>query len=249
MVHVTAHSDLRPRGVLLHAFGEEVTMLGPNTLMTQHSRPFDLSFNLWLPTAHNDKLDRGEYNFPIEFALPTGLPPNFNGEFTRIVYVIEAKIDLPLQADIRREEKLVVLPTPLVDVDRPLCAEATLPSGERLALDLNACGFYPGEVMRGTLQYRGAATITGAVVELISREKAEAREFADHLDKVRVRVEIDPARLSGGQPFPIEIPIPEDVDPSFVGQHSSKERLVRVSATLAANQSLTAEAVVQMGAR
>ncbi len=249
VVQLSAHSELRPRGVLLHAFGEEVTMLGPNTLMTQHSHPFDLSFNLWLPTAHNDKLPQGEHSFPIEFVLPAGLPPNFDGQFTRIVYLIEAKIDLPLQADIRCEVKLVVLPALLSDVDRPVRAVATLPSGERLVLDLNASGFYPGEVIRGTLHYQGTAAVSGMAVELISREKAEAREFADHADKVRVRVEIDPARLSGSQPFPIEIPIPMDVDPSFVGQHSAKERLVRASATLAAHQLLVAEAVVQLGRR
>lgn len=249
VVHVVARNELRPRGVLLHAFGEEVTMLGPNTLMTQHSRPFDLSINLWLPTAHDDKLPRGEHDFPIEFVLPAGSPPSFNGAFTRIVYLIEAKIDLPLHADIRHEEKLTVLPAPLVEADQPVHAKAALPSGEKLELELSARGFYPGEVMHGALQYRGAATIAGAVVELISREKAEAHEFADHFDKVRVRVEIDPARLSGDQPFPIEIPIPTDVDPSFVGQHSSKERLVRASAMLATHQTLVAEAVVQLGVR
>jgi hypothetical protein len=39
------------------------------------------------------------------------------------------------------------------------------------------------------------------------------------------------------------------VDPSFVGQHSSKERLVRASAMLATHQTLVAEAVVQLGVR
>src|SRR5512143_4133884 len=103
-VHLSAQGDLRPRGVMVHAFGEEVTTLGPNTLMTQRSYPFDLSFNLWSPTAHDDKLPTGEYDFPFEFALPVSLPPSFNGEFTRIVYLLEAKVDLPLHADIRHEQ-------------------------------------------------------------------------------------------------------------------------------------------------
>ncbi len=248
-VHLTAHSDLRPRGVILHAFGEEVTMLGPNTLMTQHSHPFDLSFHVWLPTAHEDKLRHGEHAFPIEFSLPVNLPPTFDGEFTRIVYLIEAKVDLPLHADIRHEQRLKVLPAPLVDADKPVRAAASLASGERLELQLNASGFYPGERLSGVLRYSGAATVTTAVVELISREKAEAREFADHVDKVRVRVEIDPAQLKGGALVSIEFPIPEDVDPSFVGQHSSKERLVRARLVLPDNQMLVAEAIVQLGVR
>ena len=245
-VHLTAHSDLRPRGVVLHVFGEEVTTLGPNTLMTEHTRPFDLSFNLWLPTAHNDKLPQGEHDFPIEFGLPAGLPPNFNGEFTRIVYLIEAKVDLPLHTDIRREQLLTILPAPLTNADRPLLVGASLLSGEKLKLELSASGFYPGDLMHGVVQYSGATAIVSATVELISRETAEAHEFADHLDKVRVRVEIEPAHLSGER-FPIEIPIPADVDPSFVGQHSSKERLVRARLTLSDNQVLIAEALVQIG--
>ena len=76
---------------MVHAFGEEVTTLGPNALMTQRSYPFDLSFNLWSPTAHDDRLPQGEYDFPFEFALPAALPPTFNGEFTRILYVVAAK--------------------------------------------------------------------------------------------------------------------------------------------------------------
>src|SRR5512135_975726 len=91
-LHLVARSDLRPRGVVVHAFGEEVTSLGPNTLMTQRSYPFDLSFNLWSPTAHDDRLPAGEYDFPFEFTLPATLPPTFNGEFTRILYVIAAKV-------------------------------------------------------------------------------------------------------------------------------------------------------------
>ncbi len=248
-VHLIVNHDLRPRGVILHAFGEEVTTLGPNTLMTQHTHPFALSFNLWLPTAHNDRLPQGEYHFPIEFVLPNNLPPNFNGEFTRIVYLIEAKVDLPLQADIRHEVKLTVLPALLIDTDQPVWATGTLPSGAKLDLELNRRGFYPGERIASVVCYQGVTAIVSARVELISREKAEAREFADHIDKVRVRVEIDPAQLGAGQPFSLEIPIPDDAGPSFVGQHSAKERLVRASLTLADHQLLTAEAVVQMGVR
>lgn len=249
LVHLTAQSDLRPRGVIVHAFGEEVTTLGPNALMTEHTRPFDLSFNLWLPTAHNDQLPQGEYDFPIEFVLPVGLPPTFNGEFTRIAYLIEAKVDLPLRADVRHEQVLTVQPVPLLNAEKPLRVAVSSPSGDKLELELNANGFYPGDHLNGLVRYNGSSAIALATVELISREKAEAREFADHVDKVRVRIEIDPAQLGGSRPFPIDVPIPNDVDPSFVGQHSSKERLVRASLTLAGNQLLTAEATVQMGVR
>ena len=247
--HVTAHSDLRPRGVIVHAFSEEVTTLGPNALMTQQTRPFDLSFNLWSPSAHNDKLPKGEYDFPIEFALPAGLPPTFRGEFTRIVYLIEAKVDLPLLPDIRHEEELRVLPAPLIAADTPVRTSASLSPALKIELELSASGFYPGDHIHGTLRFSGAAAIASAWVELVSQEKAEAREFADHAERVRVRAEIDPVQLSGGQPFPIDLPVPEDADPSFVGQYSSKARLVRARVTLADNQLLMTEAVVQVGVR
>ena len=123
-IHLIVRSDLRPRNVLLHAFGEEVTTLGPNTLMTQHSHPFDLSFNLWSPSAHDDRLLKGEYDFPFDFALPPALPPSFNGEFTRIVYLLEAKVDLALHTDIRGEQVLHILPAPLVYADLPVSASA-----------------------------------------------------------------------------------------------------------------------------
>jgi hypothetical protein len=250
-IHLIVRSDLRPRNVLLHAFGEEVTTLGPNTLMTQHSQPFDLSFNLWSPTAHDDKLLKGEYDFPFDFALPPALPPSFNGEFTRIVYLLEAKVDLALHTDIRGEQALHILPAPLTMADEPVNASVTSPQGVKLELLLNASGFYPGDHVHGTLRLIGAQqlAITAATVELVSHEKGEAREFTDHFDKVRVRIEIDPAQLLGGQPFPIELPIPEDADPSFVAQHSAKSRLVRARLEGPHFPPLIAEAVITIGVK
>jgi sporulation-control protein spo0M len=250
-LHLTARTDLRPRGVVVHAFGEEVTMLGLNTLMTQRSHPFDLSFNLWSPTAHKDRLPTGEYDFPFEFTLPAALPPTFNGEFTRIVYVIEGKVDLPLHTDIRHEVALHILPAPLAEADKPLRATARSPHGVTLELALNASGYYPGDHVQGTLQVTSveSITLTAATVEIVSRERGEAREFTDHFDKVRVRAEIDPAHLIGGQPFPIDLPIPADADPSFVGQHSAKSRLVRARIDYANAPALIVEAPIVLGAK
>jgi len=248
-LHLTALSDLRPRGVAVHAYGEEVTTLGPNAVMTQRSYPFDLSFNLWSPTAHDDKLPTGEYDFPFEFTLPAVLPPTFSGEFTRILYVIAAKVDLPLHADVHHEHQFTVLPAPLTEADKPVRTAAQSPQGVRVELALNAAGFYPGDHIQGTLQVTGAAsgTLMAAALEIVSREKAEAREFVDHFDKVRVRAEIDPAQLGGGQPFPIDLPIPEDVDPSFVGQHSAKSRLVRARIDCVNVPAVIAEATIRVG--
>ena len=179
-MHLTARSDLRPRSVLLHAFGEEVTTLGPNTLMTQHSHPFDLSFDLWSPTAHADRLRQGEYDFPFEFALPGTLPPTFNGEFTRIVYVIEAKVDLPLQADIRHEQTLHVLPAPLLDTAQPVSGSASSPQGVTAELALNASGFYPGDHVTGTLRVTGAGAAADHSRDCrvnFARERRSARVY------------------------------------------------------------------------
>ena len=91
--------------------------------------------------------------------------------------------------------------------------------------------------------------LTTATVEIVSREKAEAHEFVDHFDKVRVRAEIDPARLSGGEPFSIDLPIPEDADPSYIGQHSAKSRLVRATIQCAEVPALIAEVLITLGAK
>ena len=248
-LHLKARGDLHPRGVAVHAFGEEVTTLGPNALMTQRSNPFDLSFNLWSPTAHDDKLAAGEYDFPFEFTLPAALPPTFNGEFTRILYVTAAKIDLPLQADVHHELQFAVLPALLVEAHQPARTMAQSPQGVRVELALAASGFYPGDHVSGTLQVTGlgSTTLTAAAVEIVSREKAEAHEFVDHFDNVRVRAEIDPAQLSGGQPFPIDLPLPEDADPSFVGQHSAKSRLVRARIDCASASAIVAEVPILVG--
>jgi hypothetical protein len=250
-LHLTARSDLRPRGVGVHAFGEEVTTLGPNALMTQRSNPFDLSFNLWSPTAHDDRLPAGEYDFPFDFTLPAALPPTFSGEFTHILYVVAAKVDLPLHADIHYEHQFTVLAAPLLEADKPARTTAQSPQGVKVELALTASGFYPGDHIQGTLQVTGAGPtiLTAATVEIVSREKAEAREFADHFEKVRVRAEIDPARISCGQPFPLDLPLPADADPSFVGQHSAKSRLVRARIDCAAAPAVIAEVAIRVGVK
>jgi hypothetical protein len=251
LLHLTVHGDLRPRGIHVHAFGEEVTALGPNTLMTERSNPFDLSFTVWSPGEHDDKLAAGEHDFPFEFTVPAMLPPNFTGEFTRIGYVIAGKVDLPLHTDIHHEYQFKVLPDPLLDAEKPVRTAAKSPQGVRAELALTASGFYPGDHVRGTLQVTGLESnpLTAATVEIVSREKAEAHEFVDHFDKVRVRAEIDPARLNGGELFSIDLPIPEDADPSYVGQHSAKSRLVRATLQCANAPALIAEVLIMLGAK
>lgn len=249
-VRLIARSDLRPRSVTLHAIGDEVTTLGPNVLMTEHTHPFDLSFPVWGPSIDQDRLRAGEHIFPFEFVLPIALPPSFSGEFTQIAYRLEAKVDLPLQPDLKIEQLFVVRVPPLIGADKALRATTSTPPGLTLELDLKSSGFYPSDHVSGTLQVidLGGQTIQAAKVELISREKGEAHEFVDHVEKVRVREEIDPAVLSSGQAFQIDLPIPPDVDPSFAGQHSAKSRLVRAQIDLAGGQVLTTEAIIRVGA-
>jgi hypothetical protein len=249
-LRVIVRTELRPRGITLHAIGDEVTSLGPNVLMTEHTHPFDLSFHVWSPTADQDVLPVGEHPFPFEFALPANLPPTFKGEFTTIAYRLEAKIDRPLAADLHAEQELIVRALPPVNADQPRRASASLDTGLTLELELNAGGFCPGDHVLGALRVSGShAPIQAAIVELVSREKGEAREFADHVERVRVRAEIDPAQLSGGQPYPIDLPLPDDADPSFIAQHSSKTRSVRVALTLADGQTVTTETLIQVGQR
>jgi hypothetical protein len=247
-LRVIVRTELRPRGITLHAFGDEVTSLGPNVLMTEHTHPFDLSFHIWLPSTDQDKLPVGEHTFPFEFALPANLPPTFKGELTTIAYRLEAKVDRPLAADLHAEQKLIVRVPPPADAAKPLRTSASLSTGLTLELELNAGGYCPGDHVLGALHVIGThAPIKAVIVELISREKGEAREFADHVEHVRVRAEIDPAQLGGGQPYPIDLPLPDDADPSFVAQHSSKTRSVRATLTLADGQTVTAEAIIRVG--
>ena len=251
MVRIGARSDLRARGVVVHAIGDEITTLGPNVLMTEHTHPFDLSFHVWSPSVEQDKLHAGEHTFPFEFVLPTALPPTFNGELTKIAYRLVVKIDVPLRADLHLEQPFKVRVPLLIDAVKPLHASASAPSGLTLELDLKANGLYPGDHVIGELRVVGvgAQSIKAAKVELISRETGEAHEFVDHVEKLRVREEIDPAQLTGGQPCSIDLPIPLDVDPSFTAQHSAKARMVRAQIDLADGHTLTAEAVIRVGTR
>ena len=233
-MRVTVQSELRARAITLHASGDEITSLGPNVLMTEHTHPFDLAFNLWSPVVDQDKLPVGEKTFPFEFVLPMNLPPTFKGEMTTIAYRLEAKIDRPLATDLHAEQAFNVRVPPPIDAAKPVRASVSLSSGLTLELALNASGYCPGDHVRGALHLIGIApAIKSVVVEVVSREKGEAREFADHVEHVRVRAEIDPAQFSGpaqvagSAPYPIDLPLPDDTDPSFVAQHSSKTRYVR----------------------
>jgi hypothetical protein len=249
-VRVNVQTDLRARAVMLHASGDEITSLGPNVLMTEHTHPFTLSFTLWSPAADQDRLPAGEYTFPFEFALPANLPPTFKGELTTIAYRLEAKINRLLATDLHAEQQLIVRVPPPADADKLVRASASLSSGLTVELALKASGYCPGDHVLGALHIIGAPPpIKTVVVEVASREKGEAREFADHVDHVRVRAEIDPAQISGGAPCPIDLPLPDDADPSFVAQHSSKTRYVRAQLTLADGDTLSTEAIIRVGQR
>ncbi|MBI5564999.1 MAG: hypothetical protein HY870_08895 [Chloroflexi bacterium] len=249
-LRVVASSELRTRGIMLHAIGDEVTSLGPNVVMTEHTHPFNLSFSLWSPGAEQDKLPVGEHTFPFEFALPANLPPTFKGELTTIAYRLEAKINRLLATDLHAEQQLIVRVPPPVDADKPVRASVSSTTGLTLELELKASGYCPGDHVAGTLHLIGTPpAIKSAIVDVYSREKGEAREFADHVEHVRVRAEIDPAQFSGGVPCPIDLPLPDDADPSFVAQHSSKTRYVRAQLTLADGHTLTTEAIIRVGQR
>ena len=48
---------------------------------------------------------------------------------------------------------------------------------------------------------------------------------------------------------PSGLPLPDDADPSFVGQHSSKARFVRARLTFSDGHTLTTEAIIRVGQR
>jgi hypothetical protein len=248
---IVTRAALRTRAVTLHIIGDEITTLGPNVLMTEHTHPYQLAYPLWSASIEQDQLPAGEHTFTFTTALPPGLPPTFNGELTKIAYRIEVKIDRALLPDLRAERPVTIRVPLLIDLDKPVRASASLRDGLTLELALAAGGCYPGDHVTGTLQLIGrpAAEITAVTVEIASREKGQAREFADHVEHVRVRAEIDPAQLAGGQPYPIDLPLPDDADPSFVAQHSAKSRYVRARVTLADGRALLAETVIRVGQR
>lgn len=248
---VVARSPLRTRTVTLHLIGDEVTTLGPNVLMTEHTHPYQLSYPLWSASMEHEQLPAGEHAFTFAIGLPPGLPPTFNGELTKITYRVEVKLDRLFLPDLRAERPVIIRVPPLIDPDKPVRASASLPGGLTLELDLPASGFLPGDHITGALHLIGTppAPLKALTVEVASRETGHAREFADHVEHVRVRAEIDPAQVSGSAPYPIDLPLPEDADPSFAAQHSSKTRFVRAQLALADGRTLNAEAVIRVGQR
>ena len=250
-VRLAAKSDLHPRGVTVRAYGKEATSLGMNAAMNVLTHPLDLSFSVWSPTIESDRLNAGEHTFSFEFALPLVLPPTFDGELTTIDYRVEVKVNLPMHTDLHLEKPFSVSVPPLVDADKSIRATATSPRGLTLELDLKTSGFYPEEHVSGELLVIGSGreTIKQATIDLVSREKGEAHDFVDRAENVRVRAEIDPTQLRSGKPFPIDIPIPADAGPSFVGQHSSQTHLVRVQTDPGSGRPLMAETLIRIGAR
>jgi hypothetical protein len=248
---LSAKSDLHPRSILLHAVGDEVTSLGPNMAMKAHTHPFDLMFQLWAPSIEQNTLPKGEQSFPFEFGLPAILPPSFSGDMTKIAYRLEVKVDLPLQTDLHVEQSFTVLVAPMGDADKAVRATSSSPNGTTLELQLNAVGFYPGDHILGNVQAIGSdvKSTKKAWVDLVWREKGEAHDFVDHTEGANVRLEIDPAALMSGQPFPIDLPVPMDVDPSFVSQHASMTRFVRAELKLADDKSLMAETMIRIGTK
>lgn len=245
---VVTRAVLKPRAIALRIIGDEVTTLGPNVLMTEHTHPYDLNYPLWSASIEQDELPPGEHSLPFTLALPPGLPPTFNGELTKIAYRVEVKINRALHPDIHADLPVHIRVPLIEDADQPVRASASLPNGARVEVHLPCSGYLPGDHVLGQLTVLGLTQpLKSATVDLLSREKGEAREFVDHVEHVRVRAEIDPGQLSGGQPFPIDLPIPADADPSFVAQHSSKTRLVRAHLTLSDGHTLTAEAVIRVG--
>ena len=248
---LSAKADLHPRSILLHAVGDEVTSLGPNMAMKAHTHPFDLMFQLWAPSIEQNTLPKGEQSFPFEFGLPAILPPSFNGEMTKIAYRLEIKVDLPLHTDLHVEQPFTVLVASIVNAEKAVRATSSSPNGTTLELQLNAVGFYPGDHILGSVQVLGrdAKSIKKASVDLVWREKGDAHDFVDHTEGTNVRLEIDPVMLIGGQPFPIDLPVPLDADPSFVSQHASMTRLVRAELKLADDKSLMAETIIRIGTK
>ncbi|HET7377911.1 MAG TPA: hypothetical protein VFK30_14460 [Anaerolineae bacterium] len=249
-LQLIAKSDLHPRSIMLHAFGDEITSLGPNIAMKAHTHPFDLAFQLWAPSIEQNALSKGEHAFPFDFSLPTILPPTFNGDLTKIAYRIEVKVDLPLVPDLHVEQAFTVLVAPITGAEKPVRATASLPGGLTLELQLKAVAYSPGDHITGNVQIIGTMeSIKAASVDLLWREKGEAHDFVDHSEGTNVRLEIDPKVLLSGQPFSIDIPVPLDADPSFVSQHASMTRLVRAEVKLAGDKSLLAETMIRIGAK
>uniref|UniRef100_A0AC34G3B2 Arrestin-like N-terminal domain-containing protein n=1 Tax=Panagrolaimus sp. ES5 TaxID=591445 RepID=A0AC34G3B2_9BILA len=80
---------------------------------------FEYFFVLWKPTnGENEVIPAGKYYFEFSFKIPSDCLPNFEGQFGNIQYSIKAKMDIPLQLNLKSEQHFnieSILPSTIIN--------------------------------------------------------------------------------------------------------------------------------------
>ncbi len=177
---VQAHSEraVKVRSLDVHLQGEEKVVIDPPVYAAggyhkAHYSSTNEMLNTGLRLLENTILGPEDKTLPFQFQLPTGALPSYVGAYTRVVWKLQARTDIPWGTDLNDEGYLRVL---AVHSERtgPVAVE-NREAKPRLRLELPTNIFEPGEVIEGKLTLLEPGSLRSVRLQIIQTEDANAR--------------------------------------------------------------------------
>ncbi len=141
----------------------------------------------------HEVMEPGQYDFPLEFWIPSDAPASFKGQKCSVFYRMEVHIDIPVWPDPKNDCHFHVLSLPPKKKDQPILIQHPDPEEGRgfwersfgkdinvdVALDRNIIKV--GDVVKGMVHIQPQETfrLDGIVVALAGTEVTEASQHRD----------------------------------------------------------------------
>jgi predicted RNA-binding Zn-ribbon protein involved in translation (DUF1610 family) len=225
-VQILIDKPISQRSVMLYLIGKERTQVsyttttgsGKNARRATHTAVEESAFlhqeaPLPLPVDEKGKLKPGAYSIPFKFALPDGVPVTYVGQHARILYEVNAKIDVPMGFDVNESSQFEVISNPqgLFSERTDVCSEGwSNPDSAGLNVSLERCMFERGEVLSGKCAFRNphSKNLRKIDVDLtwIETARAQGHGATAEVAKQSAEVPVGGRLAKGDDSFGIQIP-------------------------------------------
>lgn len=235
IVNLIIDKPIKARAVHLDIIGFEETKVVVGSGKYKHAyleKNYILKEKVYLyPPEMGGEHELGPGNYPhkIEFKIPNSAPPSYEGEYVKIKYWLETKVDVILRRDIEKTMPFYVY-TNRKDLES-FAHPASFQSENYVNLDDDKPGF---NVELSTLVFKAGKSVKGTIalcnmrackirkikLRLIGIERLRAKGHMGDIDVRSFETELSSDEFIEEKPLEFNIPIPKRTPVSYIGTNS-----------------------------
>jgi hypothetical protein len=180
----------------------------------QESEFLHQEYPMPLPVDGNGKFSPGEHAAPFKFVLQQGLPASYVGRHARVIYLLEAKIDVPMGIDVRQSAQFnVVSSVSQTFQSGPVSAYSNSwgnPQSTGISFTIDKGQYGRGEIISGKCLFRNPSSKDLRKIDInlkwVEMASAQNQRTTTEVMRQNFQVPVGGKAFQGETPFSINLP-------------------------------------------